>query len=155
MKRAVGVRVVVLVIVSFVAAPLAAWWLVGDLSETRTRPDYTWRAPKFDPGVVRICGLAAAVSLAICVVLLVQWTRQRLVSRSWWSVEGPVLFAGLALGYSLRVLTAGTVGANIGGGLVLLAWPPMFLVVLVWSVARSVSLLNSSAGAPNAQARRW
>lgn len=141
-RRPSGARVLATVFASFLAAPVAAWWVIGDQSETHTNPDYLFRAPDLDPGAVRIVGLVAVLIVAVCVGSFVSWTRRRLVPRSWWSVEGPALFAGFATGYGLRIITAGVSGANIGGGLVILWWPVMFLGAIVWSTVQTLHLLK-------------
>lgn len=38
-------------------------------------------------------------------------------------------------------MTAGVIGANIGAGLVVLFWGPMFGVLMRWALARSAYLL--------------
>ena len=141
-RRPSGARIVLTVLATLLAAPVAAWWVIGDLSEEHGT-DYLYRAPHVDSGAVRIAGAVAVLIVAVSVWSFVIWTRRRLVPRSWWSVEGTALFAGFATGYGLRIVTAGVSGANIGGGMVILFWPVMFLGAVVWSTVQTVHLLKA------------
>jgi len=53
----------------------------------------------------------------------------------------PLLAAAVFLGWGWRGLTAGVVGANIGGGLLEIVGGPLVVAVVVWSLAASRWLL--------------
>jgi hypothetical protein len=70
---------------------------------------------------------------------------------TWWGVLVPLLVAGAFCGAGWRVITAGVVGANIGGGLLLVSGVPIVVtligvaVVVAWSLRRQRRHPGSSA----------
>lgn len=46
----------------------------------------------------------------------------------------PLVLVGMYVGLCWRVMTAGVVGANIGGGLAMLSLPMVFVVGAIWAV---------------------
>jgi hypothetical protein len=46
----------------------------------------------------------------------------------------PLLFFGIFCGYAWRVTTAGVIGANIGGALLMMLAPFLLLAMAVWSL---------------------
>ncbi|MGH3738376.1 MAG: hypothetical protein ACRDT6_22635 [Micromonosporaceae bacterium] len=122
------------------AVPVATWWLVGDLSEVpeSADPDYLvrpWQLGALEP----VLG-----ALGLTVVLLTgAWLVRRAhrFDQRWWLVWCALLLAGLVVGFGWRVVTAASIGANIGAGLVLLFGTPFLGVLLLWSVAWSVYLV--------------
>jgi hypothetical protein len=119
---------------AFVGAIAAGWWLVGDLSETnRYRPgdlEYVLRAPevpRFFAVAVACVGVAAVVAAAVSAV------RAARVGRGHSSVLLGVTLAivsGWLIAYCARVVTAGSIGANIGAGMAILFVGPFALAVL-------------------------
>jgi hypothetical protein len=126
------------------AAPVVTWWLVGDLSTVPASlsPDYAFRPFDISPGVARAAGIGSLV-LALAALPVLGWAAPlHLFDDRWWSVLVPLLAAGFIAGAGWRVLTAGVIGANIGAGFVVLFGGPVFAVLLVWALARSVYLLG-------------
>lgn len=131
----------VLLMLSF---PLAVWWLIGDLSIAGNPSDldYVLEAPELNPTIVTWIGaicLAVAIASLLVVVLSVL-TRQH--DPRWIVVALLGMSTGLIVAGGLRVITAGGYGANIGGGLVMLAGPPM-LIGLAMAARRTVVLIRN------------
>jgi hypothetical protein len=126
------------------STPFATWWLIGDQS-VRGVPDldYLFRLD-VDPLAERLIGIGSLVMLAVSVLILLLTAGRRGVDRRWGWVVGPLVVAGIIVGSGLRVLTAGVIGANIGGAAILLVGPPV-VAVLVLSVL-GVSLYLLTAG---------
>lgn len=114
------------------ATPLAVWSLVGDLSATEFDDlDYIWRAPDLPVAVdVALGVVSVAVVLASAAVLL-GGLRRGHVRRQWSATVVPLCVAGALLGYGGRVVTAGGIGANIGGGLMVMFAGPLILALVV------------------------
>jgi hypothetical protein len=115
LRAAIGVGLVV-------ASFLVGWWLIGDVSESDPNLSYMIRAPHLPAVLLAGLGLAGAVALAV----MLRWV--------WSSCAGrkPALLlalSGLALAFIGRLVTAGSIGANIGGGMaVFLLLPPLALL---------------------------
>jgi hypothetical protein len=63
------------------------------------------------------------------------------------------LFGGFVAGVAMRVVTAGSSGANIGGALALYVLPFPLLAILAWAAAQCVRVLRSErTAAPDARA---
>jgi hypothetical protein len=113
------------------ASPVAAWWLVGDLSERGADDrDRMVRPVELPPVIETLAGVVAVLAvLAALVVVVLAWYRRRLPE--WWAgAVVPVCVAGAIVGAGWRVLTASTIGANIGGGMVLLIGLPLAAVLV-------------------------
>ncbi|UWP80002.1 hypothetical protein [Dactylosporangium fulvum] len=79
--------------------------------------------------------------IVIAALLVLGWaTRRQHLDPRWWRVLGPLLAAGVIVGYGWRVMTAGVIGANIGAGLVVLFAGPVVAALLLWSLAYSIRL---------------
>ena len=117
------------------ATPVAAWFLVGDLSATQFDDlDYLWRAPALPAAVELVLGvLAALIAVASATVLSVAFHRGQ-VRRQWSATVVPLCAAGALLGYAGRVVSAGGIGANIGGALMIFFAGPL-IVALVAAAA--------------------
>jgi hypothetical protein len=131
---------------TLLAAAIAAWWLIGDVSETRTNADFLVRPPDLAPGTVRVLGVLAIALLAGCVAALLRWDRRGVLPNGWWPIEASILLTGLVAGSAMRVVTSGVSGANIGGALLLYLLPLPLLAALVWATAQSVRVLRSATG---------
>jgi hypothetical protein len=129
------------------ATPVAVWWLVGDLSAAvpaGTALDHLIRPPAVDPGAERVIGIASVVLAGLTLALLAWASRRHRFDRRWWAALLPAL-AGVAIaGLGWRVATAGTIGPNIGAGLMIFIGGPVVGVLLLWAVGWSVRLLLSS-----------
>ncbi|MGN9778229.1 hypothetical protein ACTMS0_21055 [Micromonospora sp. H33] len=121
------------------ATPVAAWWLIGDLTSGQARRlaaegtalDYTVRPVSLGAAGDRIVGVLACVAALVALGVLVRGTVVRQVDPRWWAVLLPLVAAGALAGYAGRVLTAGVIGANIGAGLIVLTGGPVLVVLLV------------------------
>ena len=127
-------------VVGALALPVAAYFVVGDQSTTEVanNPDYMWRPPSWSQAGVAAAGSVCVGVVVVAVAVLVRERRRQRLADATVATVLLVAFAGLAVGGGYRVLTAGVIGANIGGGLVLLFGTP--LVVALLGVAAFVSI---------------
>jgi len=128
-----------------VTAPVATWALIGDLSVPGVEGeslDHLVSAPRFGPGVSLAVGVGSAAVAASAGTWLV-WSilRRRLDSRWWWVVL-PALAADVVIGAGARVVTAGVIGANIGGGFAIVLGGPLTVGMVTYSVYRARRLLQ-------------
>src|SRR5262245_42628019 len=137
----------VLAIASF---PFAVWWLIGDVATVPVSDDadYMFRPPQVDPAVGRTVGVVAVVVFLVGISVVAFAMIQRSLHRHWSAVIGPLLLAGFVVGAGERVVTAGVIGADIGGGFVLLVGGPIVVATLVWSVAYPVYVRRRRARGP-------
>jgi hypothetical protein len=126
------------------AVPVVTWWLVGDQSTVplSARPDYVIRPFRISPALERALGLMSVLVFSAAVAVLTRASLRHGLDLRWWSVLGPLLPAGVLLGFGWRVLTAGVIGANIGAGLFIFVAGPVIVALLGWAVFRSITLLN-------------
>ena len=119
-------RYVVASVALVTATPVATWWVVGDLSSKGFDDlDYMVRPPDIPPLVATLAGVVAlAVVLASATILGVALHRHR-IRRVWSATVVPLCVAGVILGAGGRILTAGGIGANIGGGLFMFLGLPL------------------------------
>jgi hypothetical protein len=104
------------------ATPFATWWLVGDLTELKGRRSnlyYMMRAPDVPDRIATALGVASCVVVGVASALIALGLLSRQLDRGWLPVVAPLVIAGVIGAYSYRATTAGTIGANIGGGLAL------------------------------------
>jgi hypothetical protein len=128
------------------ATPVAVWWLVGDLSVAAPAGaglDYVIRPPAIDPWAERLIGVGGLLVTGLALVLLVRASRQRRFDRRWWATLLPAMGAGIVAGFGARVVTAGTIGANIGAGLTIVLGGALMAVLLLWAIGWSARLLLS------------
>lgn len=97
-----------------------AWWLIGDLSEDRYAADTldcNFGRVDMDEAVATTVALVSLFVLAVGVtVLFRRWGSGAFASRRLLAV-GLYVVGSVFTALCLRVMTAGTGGANIGGGL--------------------------------------
>ncbi len=126
------------------AAAGATWWLAGDLT-TSTSPDpsYGYRAPRIDPATETVVGLVLTAIVLSYWLVFVLTTRRSKSTVAWLSVVASLTAAGVFIGYSGRMLTAGVDGANIGGGLVLLAGPFILGALLGYPIIRALNAIRA------------
>jgi hypothetical protein len=113
-----------------VSTPVVVAWLVGDQSSpgfARHELDYAWGPVNIPP----VLGLISVVVLAVSGVALGALFWKRSLHRSWLPVVIMLAGAGVVLGYTWRVFTAGVIGANIGAGILMVFGGPLFLVYLL------------------------
>ena len=117
----------------------AAWW-IGDLSEDVPDPDFMFRPIELPSKVSLAVGLIATAVCVVGVVAGVLLTRSGGPGRRTVVVLVPWLVLAMYLGYGYRVTTAGVSGANIGGGLFVMA---TFIAVPV-AVGASVAVWRTT-----------
>jgi hypothetical protein len=115
------------------AAPVLAWWTVGDLSEV---PREYAMSSGFGPYELGAAPgrVALAVAVPVLAAALADLVRRKFRGEfGWqaWIFVALVATAAAAGGAAWRVVTAGVEGANIGGGFVLLAAPGVIPGLLV------------------------
>jgi hypothetical protein len=123
-----------LFVAPLLASALLAWWLIGDMSE---RGGYQPILP------LPSSGEAAALAGVTGVLVALAFLRELWSIRRTGRVPGDarrLSAAGLALGtltaFALRVLSAKTAGANIGGGIVMIYGPVLAVPLLVYAYRR-------------------
>ncbi|WP_433872163.1 hypothetical protein [Saccharopolyspora sp. CA-218241] len=136
------------VVLLALAAPVAFWYVIGDQSSVS--PDHAdylvepLRLPSWVNGAV--VAVTALVVLGCALVLLRESRRGRL-GRRHGVVLGLLLVAGLLIGVSARMITAGVIGANIGGGIMLMVALPLagalVLVALGYGVVSTIRRRSS------------
>ena len=126
-------------IACLVALPVAVWWVLGDLSE---QDGYLRIAepPPVPSALENVIGLAALCAALVTLAVLMSSKDDRDRERRWRPVFGAFLTLGVVIGFGSRILTAQTVGANIGGGLFLLAAPWAALGLTLWGALRAYKL---------------
>lgn len=124
------------------ATPVAAWWLMDLLAEDLDDPDYFIRPLEIDPTLKLVIGITA-VALAVGAVLeLAVFEPARSLVERWWSVMCPLLIVGMISGGGWAILTAPSIGANIGAGVFLLTAPPVVLALVIWAGVSSYRVLR-------------
>jgi len=145
--RAPRALLTLLGIAAVAAMPLAAWWLIGDQSETSLRPrdqlDYIWQAPDISQTLTTIVGAIALATVAIGVVGYVVAAKRRLIDTRWLLVLAASLIAGALLAAIGRIVTAGSVGANIGGGIAFLFGLPVVGLLIGYALLQAIGLMVS------------
>ena len=123
------------------AVPVVVWWLVGDLS--RIEPggsDQIISFRGFDQGVEMAVGVVALVVLTVASLVL--WIScARRLDRGWFGLLARLVAAGALLAVLVRIATAKTSGANIGGGMILFGgifvW--LYLLARAWDQVRRLA----------------
>ena len=135
------------------ATPVATWRLAGPNpgneigSDPTLRPDdydYLFHPPEIDPTLERVVGIVAFIVLFSALITLVFAHRTGRLDRRWWAPILALALAGAIVGAGERVTTAAVVGANIGGGMVLLFGVPIVLVLILGSAIRMGHLLRTT-----------
>ena len=146
-------RAVVFALCGLPAAAVAAVWLVGDLSYTGRADghlDYVAHPVAVPSVVITALGLGGAAGLALLVLALGRRSGVRAVLLC-------ATASGVLLGVTYRIVTAGTIGANIGAGLAIMFLLPtaaaLLLVALVIA-ARQRSRPNRTRTRSGRQRRR-
>ncbi len=132
-----------------VATAPFTWWVLGMMTHfsDAASPDYLVQPLDMSEGTELLIGLSAMV-LASAGGFLIAWSiRSHRWSIRWAGVLGPVFAAFGYAGATYRVITAPVTGANIGGGILILAAGPVALVLLGLLIvfARHPRAVSSSA----------
>ena len=111
-----------------VVAIAPATWRIAELLPTAVQDgpdaDYAWGPPHITNGVaiaIGVVGLALATMGGVVAALAIRGDRIR---RGWIGVLAPLVALAAYVGVGYSVLTTPVIGANIGGGLVLLGAIP-------------------------------
>ncbi|MGI8684449.1 MAG: hypothetical protein ACR2MO_05060 [Acidimicrobiales bacterium] len=133
MRRAPAVIALAVIVL---LSPVAAWWIVGDRSETSPGAvDHSFRPLPLTPAQEAAAGWGAiAVWVTALGVVGVALRRQDLGARLVRAAV-PLVAAGAFCGAAWRVMTAGVIGANIGAGMVFLVAPVFVPGMVAVSVA--------------------
>jgi hypothetical protein len=136
-----------------VAAPLVAWWLIGPLREGNLPADdldYIVRAPEVPGWLVSTIGF---VSLFVAPAAILNLARRenRVRNRLWLRVVVPLVIAGVLLAGSGRLITAGSHGANIGGGFAELVGLPVVVILVGIAIGRAVHAVRCEGAEKSAE----
>ncbi|MGB3736266.1 MAG: hypothetical protein WA964_15005 [Ilumatobacter sp.] len=109
------------VIATGAAAAAIAWWLVGDVSEPGLfSPDHIIESPDVSPITEALIGVVGVIAASIALLVLWRGRRAAVITRRQLSAVVPIAGLGAFAGFTLRVVTAGVSGANIGAGLLMM-----------------------------------
>jgi len=131
-----------LVVAASVSTLLTVWWLVGDLTEHNRSydVDYLVRVPHVPAAATTFIGVIALAMLVATATALVAVVMRHRISAAWAPPATALVAAGALLALVERSVTAGSVGANIGGGMALLFMTPI-AAALCWFAVRDLSIL--------------
>ena len=132
-----------------VATPIAAWWLIGDQTFTggrREHLDYMYSAPSISGRTTATAGVIALVAVAAAIAGLSVAARRHLVDPRGLGVVALLMLAGVLLAGVGRIVTAGVVGANIGGGLAIFFGAPTVVALMVCAALRARWILRHPVG---------
>jgi hypothetical protein len=107
----------------------AVWLLLGDLSED---DGYLriFEVPQLSRPVEAVLGLAIGAAAGLAAARLWQRGRGWLIDDGYWRVYVRLLAAGMIVAAGGRIVTSATVGANIGGGGIMMIGPFVVLYLL-------------------------
>ena len=114
------------------ATPVATWWVVGDLSsEGFDDLDYMVRPPAIPPLVETLAGVVAVAAVLASATVLGLALHRRRLRRVWRATVVPLCAAGVVVGCGARMVTAGGIGANIGGAMAVFFGLPLAFLLIV------------------------
>jgi hypothetical protein len=143
MFKSRSVRVVA-AITSIIVMPLTAWWMIGDLSEKTSSPDYYIQPPYISHGTEQMIGWISLGLLLLSLFILVRsFKALPKIKKAWLGTLVKVWSAGVILALIWRVDTAGVVGANIGAGLATMVGLPIVMVLLLTAIWHHSELARS------------
>lgn len=119
------------------STPFLVWFAIGDVSFRGTGGvghSHGYGPYQVGPESGYVVGGTAAVVAAASVAALVIRTRQGAADKRSWTVVAALSMVGAVAAGGWRVLTAGGVGASIGGGFVLLVAPMLIAGLLSGAV---------------------
>jgi hypothetical protein len=128
-----------------VAAGALTWCWLGDQSEAHGDYDGRFQGPIFDRqtevGLARMAG----VTVVLVAVLTDIAGRHLGHPREVWKMTVALLALGAFVGGALRIITARTVGANIGAGILVLTGPFVAGALLLVAVRERRKALSRAA----------
>ncbi|MBO3751006.1 hypothetical protein J5X84_33455 [Streptosporangiaceae bacterium NEAU-GS5] len=130
--------------------PIAIWGLLGQQDSPGFTPgelDYMVRPWNIPPVAEHAATIGAAVLLVLAAAHLIRAAMRGLVDVRWLTVLGPLLAAGTASALLQRAMTAGGIGANIGGAIAEYALIPFIGLMLVVAAAFSLYMWNVAGNA--------
>ena len=119
------------------ATPVAAWWVAGDRSYRGSDDlDYIFRPLDLPLWVEMLAGAGAVAVVMTWVFVLVEARQQGRLARAQVRALAQLCVAGAIIGAGWRAVTAGVIGANIGGAMVLLLGLPLAVALIGAAVVR-------------------
>jgi len=134
------------------ATPFLVWFAMGDVD---TGDSYEFGPYHVGPSSGYYVPAVAALVALVGFGVLVARTRRGVVSWWWWAVVAALVGAGSVAGFGWRVATAGSGGANIGGGFAVLVGPPLIAGLLVLAVRLALVADRASFPPQERQAPRF
>ena len=121
--------------------PITLWWVIGrapwifDTDYVLPEKDliYIMRPIPIPSWAEHLLGTSALVVFVTASASLLTSAYRRPVIGLWWVSFGSLFVAGAMGGVGSRALTAGTSGANIGGGAFLVAGIPTIILLVVFA----------------------
>ncbi len=119
----------------------ATWWVSGVFpgGVAPDVADYLWQPVRLSTTAVTMLGITATAVIVLAAVRLRLLVRVGRVGRHWLHVAGAAAAFAAYLGLTYRVATTPVIGANIGGGALILGIVPAGLGALAWT---AVALSN-------------
>lgn len=148
---------IVAAVVMVLATPVAAFWLLGDQSIDRDPEDLDHMVRlQVSTDAIRVAGIIALAAWVIAAIVILARYGARPPADAARLVSSLVVAGSMVAGIG-RTVTAGTIGANIGGGLAVLAGPPILLAVIgygVWPYVRTRVRRSGRGSISRASGRR-
>ena len=131
-----------------VSVPVVTWWLPGDLTDEKSKAlaadgevlDHMVEPLPLGSTAELMIGIVACLVAAGAAAWLIRETLARRLDPRWWIVLGPLVAAGAVVVFDWRMITAGGIGANVGGGLTLLFGLPVVAVLLIVAAVNTLAL---------------
>jgi hypothetical protein len=120
-------------VILMVGSATLAWWLIGDVSEPGGSMSIL-PAPPLSSAQSALAGVVGLIADAVAGRWLVNRSCRRQLAAAGGRLAILVGLVGFAVGSAGRVLTSRTVGANIGGGMIILVAPIALVALAVYAV---------------------
>lgn len=121
------------------ATPVAVWWLAGDRSYRGSDDlDYIFRPIELPVWVEMLSGAGAVAVVTACVFVLAEAREDGRLLRAQVQTLAQLCVAGAIIGGGWRAVTAGVIGANIGGAMALLLGLPFAVILIGATVVQSL-----------------
>ncbi|MEM9656496.1 MAG: hypothetical protein AAGA65_30750 [Actinomycetota bacterium] len=121
-------------LVLVVSLPIATWWIVPVVSHPRAT-DYMIEPLPLSARQQNTAGGVALVLVAVAAAMVFSAPGRRSLRRHEREASVPLVVAGLYTGTAYQIATSPTIGANIGGGLLVLVGylaVPGLIVADIW-----------------------